>query len=90
MAISFVINIYENTIWINNNKNIELFDKDFVYISLKACQSIYQSKKYHLILEMAILDLKSCFLFDLFINSHQIVSISKVKLGKLSSPVQFI
>lgn len=83
MTISVIISIDKNIIQIYNTKNIKLLSKYLVNISLKACRYIYQSKKYYLVLEMAISSLKYYLLFIIFANSYLMIFISKVKLDKL-------
>lgn len=53
---------------INNDKNVKFFSKDFIDIALEAGQSIKKSKKYNLILEMTVSDLKGDYL--LFSQIH--------------------
>lgn len=86
MAISFNICIDKNIIQIYNDKDIKFFNKNFVDLSLKVCQYIYQSKKYYPILKVAIPNLKNCLQYVFFANSHLVVCTSKVELDKLSSP----
>lgn len=87
MLFSIIIIINEDIIQINNNKNIELLVKKLVNVSLEACQGIYQSEKNYLILEVVRPSLKYCFLFIFFANTHSMVHIYKVELGKPLSPV---
>ena len=82
MVFSFVFGIDKNIIQIYNAKDIKLFYKDLIGIVLKRCQSIGQFKEYHLILEIIISSLESYFLLIFFANSHLMISICEVKLGK--------
>ena len=73
-----------------NDKDIKLFDKDLIDISLKACRCICQFKKHHLVLEMVILSPKHFFPFVSLADSHPMIYTGKIKLGKLPSSFQLI
>ena len=77
ITLTQIFDIDENIIQINNKKNIELFDQDFINIILKTCQSIKQLKKHHLILKIAILGAKNYCLPVNFVDSHLMVGTSK-------------
>ena len=80
-----VLSIDENIIQIHNDKDIQLFCKDFTNIALECCRSIGQSKKHHLILKVTVFDLESNFPLTFFTNSYPVISTGKVKLDKLLS-----
>lgn len=73
-----IFDIYYNVLQIYNNKDIKLFFRNFINISLKLSQSIKKNKKYKLILEKAIIDPKNYLLFIAIINFHPIISISNI------------
>ena len=82
MTFSLVPGIDENIIQIYNDKDIELFRKIFIDITLEYCQSISQSKKHYLIPKVTKSGLKSRFLLISFTNSYLVIGTSEVKLGK--------
>lgn len=45
-------------------------------------------KRHHFIFQIIISDAKSCLLFIFFVNSHLIIKINQIKLGKLLSATQ--
>ena len=55
MAIFFIINVDEDIVQLYNNKNVELFGKNLVNISLKVWQYVCQSEKHYLIFKVVIL-----------------------------------
>ena len=79
----FIFDVDENIIQIYNDKNIKFFHKNLINIALKYCRSISQSKRHYLILEVTIFGLESSFPHIFFANSHLVISIDEVKLGKL-------
>ena len=63
------------------------FHQNLIDIVLKRDQYVVQSKKYHLIFKMAIVNPKSRFLFITFSDLYRIISISSVELGKTLSSI---
>ena len=78
MFLDLGFGVDENFIKIHYYKNVKLFYQDLVDIALEWCQCVSQSKKYHLILEMAVAGSKSCFPFITFFDSHLMVGISQI------------
>ena len=68
MKLVKVFNINHNIVQIYNNKNIKLFSKNFIDVTLKSEQNIEKSKNYDLIFKMAILDPKNCKMINLQIE----------------------
>ena len=87
---SLVFDIDEDVIKIYYYKDIKLFRQKLVDIVLKYSWYIGQSKKYHMVLKIAIASLENCLLFIFFSNLHLIVNISQIKLSKMLSPTQSI
>ena len=85
MVFFLVFGIDKYIIQIYNDKNIKLFYKNLNNIVLKSYQSVSQSKKYYLILEIIVSGPESYFLLILFANSYPVISINEVKLDKLPS-----
>lgn len=67
----------------NNDKNIELFDKHLIDIFLKIGRSIKTIKEYNSILDWAIPSTKHCFLLITFSNFYPMISTNKIQLDKL-------
>ena len=83
VGFAWVLGIDKDIIWINNNKNIKFFDQDLIDITLETSRCIEESKRYYLVLEVAVLSLKDLFLFIALFYLHLIVSICEVKLDEL-------
>ena len=90
MVFSLVLSIDEDIIQIHNDENMELFCKDLIDIALEYCWSVGQSKRHYLTLEVTVSGPKSSFLLISFTNSHLVVNIGEVELGKLPSLTQLI
>ena len=82
MAFFLVFGIGENTIQIHNNKDIMFFCKDLIDIALECCRSVGQSKRYYLILKMAVFGPESSLSLISFGNSHPVVGTGEIELGK--------
>ena len=87
---SFVFGVDENIIQIYNDKDIELFRKDLIDIALEGYRSVGQSKRYYLILKVAVSGLEGSFPLISFANSHLVIGIGEVKLDKSPSLPQLI
>lgn len=72
---SLIFCINEDVVEIHDNKVIELFYHNLIDIALKDGQCVGQPKRYHLVLEVAIVDLEGHLLFIAFYNSHLMVGI---------------
>ena len=83
VAFSFVFDVDEDIILIHSNKDIKFFRKDLIDVALEYYQSVRQSKRYHLILKVALSGLESSLSLISFANSHLMVGTSEVELGKL-------
>lgn len=66
-----------------NDKNVKFFYYDSIDLVLKAGKSVEKTKKYNLILEIAIAYLENCFLVVIFSNSHLIICIYQIYLNKI-------
>ncbi len=87
MAIFLIFGVDENVIWVYNNIDIKLFCQNLINTALECGWYIGQAKRLYLILEMAIVGLKGYFLFIAFLDPHPMIDISKIKLGKIISPI---
>ena len=83
VAFPLVFGIDEDIIQIHNDEDIEFFRKNLIDIALECCRSVGQSKRHHLILEMAVSGLESNFPLISFANSHSVIGTGKVELDKL-------
>ena len=70
-------------IQIHYDKDVELFSKDLINVTLKIGQSIRELKKHNLIFKMAVSSTKSSFLSVTLSNSNLVVSTSQVQLGEV-------
>ena len=59
VAFAFILGVDENIIQIHNDEDIKLFRKDLIDVGLEYCRSVGQSKRYYLILEVAISGLEN-------------------------------
>ncbi len=87
MFFAFAFGMDEDIIEVHYHKNIELFYQDLVDIALERGQCVDQSKRYHLILEIAIIGPEGRLLFIAFPDPHLMTDISQIKLGKMLSPI---
>ena len=87
MFFIFAPSINKDIIKIPYYKNVEFFCQNLVYIVLKRGRCIIQSKKYYLVLKMAITGLKNRFLFITFLNPHLIVAIGLIELDEILNPI---
>ena len=73
---AFAFDIDKDVIKVYYHENVKLFYQNLINVALERGWYISQSKKYHLVLEIAIAPLKSRFPFITFSNPHSIVGIS--------------
>ena len=86
MFFAFALSIDKDVIQVYYHKNVELFCQNLIDINLKYGWYVSQSKRHNLVLKVAIVGLESCLPFVFFSNSHLMVGISQIKLGKPLSP----
>ncbi len=75
MFFSLIFSVDENVIKVHNNKDVELLCQDLIDATLESDQYVGQSKRYHLVLDVAIAGFKGHLLFIAFFNPHLIVGI---------------
>lgn len=73
---------------INNDKVVQLLDKNFINIALKTCWSVGEVKWHYLILKVAVLIFEHCLLFISLTNPHPMIWIGLVKLCEKFGPTQ--
>ncbi len=86
MLFTLARNIDEDVITVHYHKNVKLLCQDLIDITWKDVRYIGQSKRHYLVLEMAIAGSKGRLPFFSFPNSHLIIGIGQIVLGKTSSP----
>lgn len=69
-----VLCIDQNIIQVYNHENIKLFNQDLIYISLEAGWSVRLTKKYYLVLKVAVSGEKVRFLFITFLDCHLMIN----------------
>ena len=85
MLFAFTFSIDKDVIKIHNHKNVKLFCPNLINIALERGRCVGQSKRHYLVLEMAIAGPEGHLLFIAFPDSHLIVGIGQIELGKTSS-----
>ncbi len=83
---SFTFNLDEDVIETYYYENVEFLYQDLINIALKSSWCICQSKKHHLIFEIAIAGSKDCFQFVTFSDPHPMIDIGQIKLGETLGP----
>ena len=84
---ALVFGIDEDVIEIDYYENIEFLCQDLVNIILERGWSVSLSKKYDLVIEVAIAGPEDCFLFITLFNFHPMVDIGQIERDKMLSPV---
>ncbi len=87
---AFTLGVDEDVIKVHYHDNVKLFCQDLVDITLKYSWCIGQSKRHHLVLEMAIAGLESRLPFIAFPTPYLIVGIGQIELGETLSPTYSI
>lgn len=73
-----IVDVDQNIIKVHYNKNVKFSIKDLIYIALKTAWCIGKTKRYDLIFEVDILNLKSSLLFVIFLNFYLKISVYKI------------
>ncbi len=82
MLFTFAFGIDEDVIKRHYHENVKILYSDLIDIALEHGQCIDQSKRYHLVLIIAIAGPESCFSFIAFSDPHLMVGIGQIKLVK--------
>ena len=82
MLFAFAFGVNKDVIEVHYHKNVKFFYQNLVDITLEYGQCIGQSKRYHLILKMAIASLQSRFPFITFPNLYSMVGVGQIELVK--------
>ncbi len=83
---SLAFGVDEDIIKVHYHQNVKLLYQNLVDVDLESGRYVGHSKKYYLVLEMAIAGPESYLLFIAFFDPHLIVRISQIQLGETSSP----
>ncbi len=86
MLFALALSVDENIIEIYYYEDVELLGQDLVDVTLKRGRCIDQSKRYDLVLEMAVAGPEGRLLFVAFPDPHSMVGVGQIKLGETSSP----
>ena len=82
VAFALIFGVDEDIIQIHNDKDIELFREDLIDVALECYWSVGQSKRHHLIFEVAVSGPESSLPLISFANSHPVIGTGEVELGK--------
>ncbi len=83
---AFAFDVDEDVIKVHYHKNVKFFYQDLIDIALECSRCVSQSKRYDLVLEVAIAGLEDRFPCIAFPDPHSMVCIGQIKLDKMSSP----
>ena len=83
MILASVFGINQDVIEVYNNKNIKFFCYDSIDIALKASKGVRRTKRYDLVLKIAVLHLKDYFPLVILSNSHSMIYVYQVQLSKV-------
>ena len=86
MLFAFILGINEDVIKVHYYKNVKLFCQNLVDIVLERGRCVNQSKRHHLVLEIAIASFEGRLLFIAFLNLYLMVGIGQIKLNEMSNP----
>ena len=86
MWLTRIFGIDQNVIQIHHNKDIKLFSKNLINVALKIGWYIEKAKRYDLVLKVAVSGMESHHPLVAFLDSHPMISISEIQLGKLLGP----
>ena len=73
-----VLDIDQNVIQVDNDKDVQFYSKDFVDVTLEASWSVGEAKEQDLILKVAKPSAERCFLLVTLSNSHLMVGTSEI------------
>ncbi len=86
MLFTFAFDINEDVIEVHYHKNVKFLCHDLIDVALKRDRCVSQSKRYNLVLEVAITSLEGRFPFITFPNPYLIVGIGQIELSETFSP----
>ena len=82
VGLTWRLNIDEEIIQINNDKNTKHFGQDFIDITLEASRYIGEPKRHYLVLRVAVSSPKERLSFIALFYSNSMASTCKIELGK--------
>ncbi len=83
---TFAFSMNVDVIKVHYHKNVELIYQNLIDVALERDRCICQFKRHHLVLEIAIVGPKDCFLFIAFSDLDSMISIGQIELGETLSP----
>ncbi len=86
MLFAFAFGVDEDIIKVYYHKNVELLCQNLVDVALEHGRCVSQSKRHHLVPEMAIVGPEGRLLFSVFPDFYSIIGIGQIELGETSSP----
>ena len=82
----FTFDIDKNIIKVHYYKNVKFFYQDLIDAALEHGQCISQSKRYFLVLEMAIAAPEGRLPSIAFLDPYLMIGIGEIELNEMSSP----
>ena len=83
-----VLDIDQNVIQVDNDKDVQFLGKDFVNVTLEASWSVGEAEGHDLIFKVAIPGAERGFPLVTLFNSHLMIGTSEIQLGKPLSTTQ--
>ncbi len=78
MLFAFAFGVDEDVIEVHYYKNVKRLYQNLIDVSFEHGRYIDQSKRHHLILEMAIAGPENCLLFIVFSDPYSMISIGQI------------
>ena len=78
ITLAGIFSINQNVIKVHNDKNVKFFYHNFVDIAIEADGDIRKTKKFDLILKIAVLNSKDYFLLVIFPNSYIMIYVCHI------------
>lgn len=85
-----ILSIDQDIIQIQYHRDVKFLGGDFVEVSLEASWCIKQIKRHNLVFKVSVSDTKDYFPVISFSNSHQMINIIEIQLGKTLGLTQLI
>ena len=87
VSLAGILSIDQDIVQVYNNKDIKFLGWDLIDITLEGSRRVRETKRYDLILKVAISSLKSRFLLVTFSDSHLMVCVGYIELGEVLGTV---
>ncbi len=86
VGLSWIFSIDQDVIQVHYNKDIKLFNENFIDVALKTGGCIEKAEGHYLVLKVAVSGTKGRLLFIIFSNLHSMIGTNQIQLGKLLGP----